>query len=395
MDGGRIEMKLFAVCWLLTFALATVAKIPLLEGSTTSSAEDAKLAAFFKAYLDAEFRRHPSSATRSGDHRYDDRLDDLSPAAQAADLKAMRNALADLPKRVDYSKLTRAGQIDFEILKHALNYGLWKAENDNPYENNPLFYNEIITDSAFLLFTQSSLPREQNVKNAASRIEHIPAVLAAARQTLSHPPEIYTKQAIERNRGAISFYESGIFPIAGETPQVSALSEPCRKAVSALKDYQTFLEKELLPRSSGDWRIGKEKFARKLELELDAGLTADDVIREAESEAARVEAAMVVISRQLWYKLFPKEAVPSDDAEGRRALVRRVLGELAKDHGSVENLVTDARQTVERIKQFIRARDLLKPVSSAAYANVFIFVISVVLAGEFHATQIRSGPAAI
>ena len=152
----------------------------------------------------------------------------------------MRDALADLPKQVDYAKLTRAGQIDFEIFKHDLNYGLWKAENDNQYENNPLFYNEVITDSVFLLLTQSSLPREQNVRNAAGRIDHIPAVLSAARQSLSHPPEIYTKQAIERNRGAISFYESGVFPIAGESPQVSALSEPCRKVVAALKNTRRF-----------------------------------------------------------------------------------------------------------------------------------------------------------
>ena len=59
---------------------------------------------------------------------------------------------------------------------------------------------------------------------------------------------------------------------------------------------------------------------------------------------------MVVISRQLWFKLFPKEAVPPDDPAGRRLLVSRVLAELGKDHGAVENLVTDARQTVERIK---------------------------------------------
>jgi len=347
-------MKLLAICSLLVLVMAVLAKAP------SPNNEDAKLAAFFKSYLDAEFRRHPAAATRAGEHRYDDRLDDLSPAAQAADVKAMRDALADLPKQVDYAKLTRAGQIDFEILAHGLNYGLWKAENDNQYENNPLMYNECISDAVFLLLTQSSLPREQNVKNAASRIGHIPSVIAAARQSLSHPPEIYAKNAIERNRGAISFYESGIFALSGESPQVSPLAEPCRKVVSALKDYQTFLEKELLPRATGNWRIGKEKFARKLDLELDAGFSAEDVIREAESEAARVEAAMVVISRQLWFKLFPQQAVPPDDPPGRRALVSRVLAELAKDHGSVENLVTDARTTVDRIKQFIRSRDLLR-----------------------------------
>lgn len=348
-------MKLLALFCVLFITVAVIAK-----SSVAGEHEDAKFAAFFKAYLDDEFRRHPLSATRAGDHRYDDRLDDLSPAAQAADLKAMREALEKLPQNVNYAALSRAGQIDYEIFKHALTYALWRAENDNQYENNPLMYNECLSDSVFLLFTQSTLPREQNVKNAAGRIGFVPAIIAAAKQSLKNPPEIYTKTAIERNRGAISFYESDVFALSGETSQASILAEPCKKAVAALKEYQSWLEKDLLPRSTGDWRIGKEKFARKLEMELDAGLSAEDVIREAESEAARVEAAMVVMSRQLWAMLFPKKAIPPDDSQGRRQLVALVMAELSKDHGSIENLISDARAGVDRIKQFIRSRDLLR-----------------------------------
>ena len=74
--------------------------------------------------------------------------------------------------------------------------------------------------------------------------------------------------AIRQNRGSIAFYESGIYEVAGETPQLSSLREPAQRAVAALKDYQKWLEQDLLPRSNGDWRLGKEKFARKLELEL-------------------------------------------------------------------------------------------------------------------------------
>jgi len=49
------------------------------------------------------------------------------------------------------------------------------------------------------------------------------------------------------------------------------------KAASApvaalLKDYQKFLEGDLMARATGDWRLGRKKFARKLELVLDAGL---------------------------------------------------------------------------------------------------------------------------
>src|SRR4029077_12572295 len=125
--------------------------------------------------------------------------------------------------------------------------------------------------------------------------------------------------------GAIAFYESGIYEIAGETPQLSELKPAASKILPALKDYQKFLEEELLPRAKGDWRIGKEKFARKLGLELDAGLTAEQVLAEAEAACERVEREMYVIARQLWSTAYPGKALPPDDREGRRTAVQRVL----------------------------------------------------------------------
>src|SRR6516162_9911895 len=80
--------------------------------------EDAKLTAFFRAYLDETFQAEPVLATHLGDHRFDDRLDDLSPEARAANLERRRRTLEQLPKRVDYQKLSRDGQIDYEIFRH-------------------------------------------------------------------------------------------------------------------------------------------------------------------------------------------------------------------------------------------------------------------------------------
>jgi uncharacterized protein (DUF885 family) len=351
-------MKFALLCLLLAAVATVVGHAPGADAS--GSPEDAKLAAFFRAWLDDHFRRHPFDATRAGDHQYDDRLDDLSPQARAADRAAVQKALAALPREVDYAKLSRAGQIDYEILRHDLTYRLWKDENEKPFEHDPRVYNEYAADSVFLLLTQSSLPREQNVRNAAARIGFVPAVVKAAKAALQHPPKAIVETAIRQNRGAIGFYESGIFAIAGETPQLSPLAGPARVAAAALKEYQEFLEKELLPRSTGDWRLGKDKFYRKIELELDAGLTADEVLHAAEAEAERVEREMVVIARQLWSKEFPHKPLPPDDAAGRRDLVRAVLASLGRDHGQVDNLVADAKATIERIKAFIRDNDILR-----------------------------------
>lgn len=323
------------------------------------AAEDARLKNLFQAYLEEEFRLHPVFATQQGNHEFDDQLDDLAPAARAKDTARAKALLETLAKEIDLKKLSRGAQIDYEIWTHSLRYGLWSGENDNRYEYDPRVYGEFISDSVFTLLTQSTLPRERNVENAAKRVKHIPKVVEAAKASLKGPPKNLTEVAIKRNLGAISFYEKDIYEFAKETPGTEPLATPCRAAVKALKDYQEWLEKELLPKSKGEWRLGKEKFAKKLELELDAGLTADEVVKIAEAEADRVEQEMYYVAKQLWSKLFAGKALPPDDKAGRRGTIKAVLDELGKDHGKPDTLVEDAKQTVVKIKDFIRAKKVL------------------------------------
>jgi uncharacterized protein (DUF885 family) len=342
------------------FALATLVLLCVFLDSPAADDEDAKLTAFFKAYLEEDFRQRPLTATQLGDHRFDALLDDLSPKARASWTERRRKALAELPDRVDVKKLSRSAQIDFEILQHHLRRDLWLAENTKPFEEDARAYNEYISDSVYLLLAQSTQPKAINLRNAAARMTHIPKVISAARESLRKPPRVVVETAIRQNRGAIAFYESGIFEIAGETPQVSELAAPARQIVPALKEYLKFLEEELLPRSNGDWRLGKEKFAKKLELELDAGIGAEQVLREAESEFDRVERDLYLIARHLWSHTFPAKALPPDDEEGRRSTIRQVLTELGTEHGKPEDLVKDARSTVADIKKFITEHDILR-----------------------------------
>ncbi len=328
--------------------------------SLAAEDEDARLAAFFKEYLDESFHMHPMDATRLGDHRFDHLLDDLSPAARAGWKKQWQKTLNDLPKRMDYPHLTRAGQIDYEIWKHDLERTLWLVENTHPFEEDARIYNEYISDSIYLLLAQSSLPKATALQSCVARMAFIPQVVEAAKASLQNPPRVFVETAIRQNRGAIAFYEHGLFEVAGENPQLSELGPAARKIVPVLKEYQKFLEEDLLPRAKGAWRIGKDKFYRKLELELDAGLNADEVLREAETEFARVERDMYVIARQLWSRVFPKKPLPPDDPEGRRTTIALVLNALNQEHGAPEGLVDDAHRAVERIKAFIADRDILR-----------------------------------
>src|SRR5947207_6921801 len=195
---------------------------------------------------------------------------------------------------------------------------------------------------------ESTLPKETNVANSIARMAQIPKIIAAAQGNLRRPPRPILETAIRQNRGAISFYEKGILELAGGTRQRDALKAAAAPVAEQLKDYQKFLEGDLMGRATGDWRLGRKKFARKLELVLDAGLTADEVLADAKAEFARVEREMYVIARQLWSKYFPKAPLPPDDTAGRRAAIGKVLEVIGQEHGRPGDLVRDAKATVEK-----------------------------------------------
>jgi uncharacterized protein (DUF885 family) len=349
-------MKPAAILY-VTILACLVAAAP---SHTKAEEMDAKLNAFFKQYLEERFRMRPMEATGLGDHRFDHLLDDLSAKARARWVEHDRNTLQALPRQVDFEKLSPAGKLDFEILRHELVKSLWLAENTHPFEEDPRVYGGYISDCVFLLLTQSTLPKETNVANAIARMKLIPKVVEAAKENLKVPPRVHTETAIQQNRGAIAFYQGELLELAGPTPQMEALKAAAKPVAACLKAYQEFLEKDLLPRANGQWRLGREKFARKMVLELDAGLNAEQVLDAAEAEFVRVQRDMYVVARQLWSRYFPNKPLPPDDDEGRHATIAQVLGAVAQEHGKPENLTHDARATVARIQGFIRQRDLLR-----------------------------------
>jgi uncharacterized protein (DUF885 family) len=325
-----------------------------------SDEEADKLAAYFKAYLDTDFQQHPNEATGLGDHRFDDQLDDISATARAGWLAFARQTLADLPKKVDYRRLSRDRQIDFEIFRHQLETGIWLTENTKPFEEDPRTYGDYLSDSVYVLLTQSTLPRDTNVANCVVRMAQFPRIIATAEATLTRPPATILDTAIRQNQGAIAFYQSDIFQLAGDTSQLESLKAAAAKVAAELADYQKFLEGPLRARADGDWRLGPEKFKQKLDLVLEAGMSADDVLADARAEFDRVQRDLYVVSRQLWPAYFPGTNLPPDDADGRRETITKIITAVDKEHGRPEDLVTEARATVAEIKQFIRDRHYLQ-----------------------------------
>ena len=339
--------------------------LALVAGGRAQEA-DQRLAVAFKGWLDEYIAMQPFLGTRWGDHRFANKLEDLSPAGREKIVSHTRKTLDSLNKEFDPKQLSPDGRVDLATWKTGLERSLWIEENLAPLDTDPRSYNEYTTDSTYLLVTQTTLPKAAVTKACLARIREVPRLLEQARANLgakksSRPPvRVFVETAIRQVPGSIAWYKSGLAEALGQGEGAEEVRREAAALVPLFEGYRRFLEKEVLPRSSDQWKLGPKLFAQKLEYELEADISAAEVLAEAEREFARVESEMAALSRTLWPTFFPGKAQLPDTPEGRRETTRRVIAEVSRDRGTVDTLVKDAKSGAEKLKAFIRKRGLLK-----------------------------------
>ncbi|MES2572567.1 MAG: DUF885 domain-containing protein [Verrucomicrobiota bacterium] len=322
--------------------------------------EDEKVQAFYKDYLEEVFRQQPVTATFLGDHRFDAKLDEISPEARAGWRKLAQRTLEELPKRVSYGRLSRDGQIDFEIWQNDLRSQLWSEENMRPFEKDPRTYGNYLSESVYQLVSRSTAPKEVNIASAIARMQAMPSIVEEARRSLTHPVRPMLETAIRQNQGAINFYEADLFNYTGEVSVQDPLKIAAAKVAADLKEYQKLLEGTMRERAVEEWRVGRQKFNEKFDLEIGAGVSAEQNFADAQAEFTRVQNELYTVSRQLWSRYFTGKTLPLDDTAGRRETIAKIVNAVSQEHGTAEQLLAKIRDTVAGLKAFIGKRDYLR-----------------------------------
>jgi uncharacterized protein (DUF885 family) len=191
--------------------------------------------------------------------------------------------------------------------------------------------------------------------------------LKQARYQLRNPARVYTEQAIEDNHGRIELFKGEVEEfIRGSVDAPEGLRLEAEKArssaVKALEDYQSFLQSDLLPRSSGDWRLGQERYHKKFSLALQTNLTPESVVTRAESAFKRARLELFQLAVQLHKELLRGKPLPRPQTSpaNQVQIIRAVRDELSKDHPRAEELVEAHRRSLEAFRHFIEEHDLLE-----------------------------------
>jgi uncharacterized protein (DUF885 family) len=301
--------------------------------------------------VDAILTANPVVASYAGDHRFDDRLPDLSPDGVLADRAMLRDA-ANALAEVDDTELGLQQRVDHEILSSVVERGLFELTEIREYEWNPLQHNP--GPLLHALIARPFAPVDQRLESLAARLTAVPDALAVARSVLRDCPRIHVETAIGQFTGTAALIRDEVPALLAEATELSSTVQPAAAAATvALSEFVAWLRTRVPADAAGesgrDPRLGRRLWEARLWHTLDTELTAAEVLSRAQANLERVTEEL----REAAVALFGG-AEPANDET-----VRRALRQLAAEHPDDGSIVDLAKRTMAETTDFVREHDLV------------------------------------
>ena len=325
-----------------------------------ATSPDTAFAALEQRFLDGYLKRSPVDATSAGEHRYDGTWPDVSARGEASQRKWLEETRAQLA-RLPRNELSEQNQIDAGILDDTLAQGLFAIDELKDYERDPLAYTGLIGSGIDPLVTREFATKDERMASLVGRLDGIPALVAVAKQRLGHPAKVFTETAIQQNKGLISLVETELPPQFAQVPaRQQALTAAAKRAAAALHELQSFLETDLLPRSDAPFRLGRERFAKKLAFALGDDVDIDVVASNARELLIQTQGEMVETAKQIWATDKLGKLPRLDTVEQRKAFVKQVLDHVAKDRPTNQTILADSKRWLAKATAFVREKNLVR-----------------------------------
>jgi hypothetical protein len=327
--------------------------------------EDQKFLKFLDGYFDAMWKFYPTMGTLQGYHKYDDKLEDLKSGNIEKRHDELDQLNQDLVAKIDRTKLSPEFQIDHAMMVDGLDRELIKHESLIPWDYNPLFYNSIINNCVRSLFTKEFAPADERAKNATQRLKDLPRLIKQAKENLKTPPQLYTETAIAQFAAIIEFYRTEMPQLISQMPDAhkAKLQEELTKVIPELETYQTFLRSELLPKSTGNFRLA-EAHLRLVRGTFQNSISIADLVARAKADYNNLRREMFLVCIPFYRIMYPninleQLTTQRGEEEVKNIAIKGVFDKIKGDHISKDEFIDRIKTSKEEIKNFILENQLL------------------------------------
>lgn len=304
-----------------------------------------------QTFVDELLKDSPVSATFLGDHRYDDRLADYTPAA----LKDQRRRLGNWQKKFEaYNARGRRSpsggwslnaQIDRTLMAQIIKSWIRGYDKIRTVYRDPgEVMNECLSGVYFLILRDFA-PLPERMKSILGRLRATPRVLAEGRALVvpREVPRIWAEVALESAQQGVGLFAGFVPMLAESTPDLKAdVAAAAQAAASALKEHAAWIEQTLLRQAKGKFAAGKKLFDELLRENHMVDYDADELRATGWRLLEETERQMQTVAAQI------------DPAK----TVKELLEASKRVHPTAEGLLDAYRRAMAEARQFVIDHDL-------------------------------------
>ena len=285
----------------------------------------------YLAYLHEVF---PTQATLDGTHLHDDLLEDLSRAGIDAHIRALSGFGRRL-RQIDAGTLPRIERIEHPIVASNIEARMFDFEEVGTWERNPQLYADTIGTSLAGQALFAYAPEADRARRIVSKLRQVARFVQSARDNIKECPGIFVKTGLESWRGILKFIDTDLpraFSGLDDLHILGDLADTSTEASAAVKGYVDYLETDLAPRAKASFRLGREKFEKKLKLEEGITLTADRLLAIALRELHEVQEEFRTVAGRLnggdagtaWRTAKEQHPAPGEAVKAAQAQVKEL-----------------------------------------------------------------------
>jgi uncharacterized protein (DUF885 family) len=295
---------------------------------------------FVDDYLAYLYEVYPTQASLDGVHLHDDLLEDLSRSG----IDAHTRALSGFGRRlhqIDSAHLSPIEQVEHAIVASSIEARMFDLEDVRPWDKNPQVYADLIATSLASQALFAYAPEPERARRVVSKLRQVPRLVQAARDNIKECPGIFVKTGLETWRGTLKFIEADLpraFSALDDLHILGDLADTSTEAAAAVTGYIEYLESDLAPRAKASFRLGRDRFEKKLKVDEGITLSADRILTIALRELTEVQEEFRSVAGKLnggdpaetWRKAKAQHPEPGQLVPAAQAQIKELVEFLAR-----------------------------------------------------------------
>lgn len=331
-----------------------------IDWAKASQEEELRFEKFKGDFVNQLWKLNPTSALYAGYHNYDSIL--IIPDVNYRNYcdQQYDSILYDLGD-IEIGLLSPQNKTDYWMIQDYLKGGIWYDTAFKSFEWNPANYN-VAGEFAEILNGRYA-PLNNRLIMFDKRLNNVSAYYQAAKRELKNPTIEHTDLAILQHEGSVeevfgkNLQDSVMASTLDEATKTHLLSyaDTAKKAMLGYVDYLKTMRKTMTTENSRSFRIGKDLYDTKFKYDIASSYTAEEIYNKAVKRKAELHHEMAELSRKLWPKYFPKEAMPADSLQ----LIRKMIDKLSLVHVNRDSFLESIQAQIPALIKFIKEKDLI------------------------------------